>query len=276
MLKRIIGIGLFSLVTLWTWAQSVSYEYWLGDNYQGHIADSGGSGELSFSIDMSSLQQGMHFLNIRARQDNGSWGSVGRFVFLVPSVTPTAKSYEIWLDGQYDQRVRKQHSDTDFSEMVDISSLSSGLHYYNVRIEDSEDKWGPISRFFFFVPEKEIAQELKALEYWIDSETSNSTMIRINESDVELVIDISALSVGTHQFCCRLQKGNGTWSQDYVYDFNVEELSGIDSPFTDEGNKLLRIYLPTGVLLRSGRQNEVVKDLPKGLYIINGKKVIKD
>ena len=191
MLKRIIGTGIFSLVALWTMAQSVSYEYWLDDGYQSRIADSGGSGELSFSIDMSSLQQGIHFLNIRARQDNGSWGSVGRFVFLVSGIIPTAKRYEIWLDNQYDQRTIKQCSDADFSETVDISALSSGLHYYNVRIEDSEDKWGTVSRFIFLKPESDSAQELSALEYWIDNDTINAKTVDINESDVELNIDIS-------------------------------------------------------------------------------------
>ena len=97
----------------------------------------------------------------------------------------------------------------------------------------------------------------------------------MNDSDIVLNIDISALSVGEHQFCCRLQNGNGAWGQNYAYGFTVEESSDIGSVLSEEGNKTLRIYLLTGILFRSGKQDEVMKDMPKGIYIVNGKKIIK-
>ena len=275
MLKKIIGIGLFSLVTQWTMAQGVSYEYWLDDDYQGHIVDSGGSDELSFSIDMSPLQQGIHFLNIRARQENSSWGALCRYAFLVPNLTLPAKQYESWLDCEYDKRIMKPYSDGDILQMVNIDDLSGGIHYYNVRVQDSGGVWGSVSRFVFLKPDKDLAEELKAVEYWIDNDSANSTTIKMNDSDIVLNIDISALSVGEHQFCCRLQNGNGAWGQNYAYGFTVEESSDIGSVLSEEGNKTLRIYLLTGILFRSGKQDEVMKDMPKGIYIVNGKKIIK-
>lgn len=275
MLKRIIGTGLFALVALWTMAQNVSYEYWLDDNYQGQIADSGDSNELSFSIDVSLLQHGIHFLNIRARQDNSSWGALFRYVFLVPNQTLPARQYESWLDSEYDKRIMKPYSDGDILQMVNIDDLSGGIHYYNVRVQDSGGVWGSVFRFVFFNPEKDFAEELKAVEYWIDNDSVNSTTIKMNDSDIVLDIDISALSVGEHLFCCRLQNGNGAWGQTYAYVFTVEESSDIGSVLSEDGKQTLRIYLPSGILFKSGKQNAVMKDMPKGIYIINGKKIIK-
>ncbi len=40
-------------------------------------------------------------------------------------------------------------------------------------------------------------------------------------------------------------------------------------------NGEVRVYLPSGVLLKSGKDDSILLDLPHGIYIVNGKKVIK-
>jgi hypothetical protein len=39
-------------------------------------------------------------------------------------------------------------------------------------------------------------------------------------------------------------------------------------------NSVVRVYSLSGTLLKKGKQSEVINNLPKGIYIINGKKKI--
>ena len=55
---------------------------------------------------------------------------------------------------------------------------------------------------------------------WIDEGFSMTQSI--SGSTIQLSADISQLEPGTHQFYCRVQASNGTWSDIYVSEFTIE------------------------------------------------------
>ena len=59
--------------------------------------------------------------------------------------------------------------------------------------------------------------------------------------------------------------------------FGDDDTTGITDIPTSNGynNGEVRVYLPSGVLLKSGKDDSILQDLPHGIYIVNGKKVIK-
>lgn len=46
-------------------------------------------------------------------------------------------------------------------------------------------------------------------------------------------------------------------------------------PLTEYTDSLVRVYTLSGVLIAVGEHDEVMKRLPKGVYIINGRKILK-
>ncbi len=59
--------------------------------------------------------------------------------------------------------------------------------------------------------------------------------------------------------------------------FGDDDTTGITDIPTSNGynNGEVRVYLPSGVLLKSGKDDSILQDLPHGIYIVNGKKIIK-
>jgi hypothetical protein len=130
-----------------------------------------------------------------------------------------AQKYECWLDGDYNHRMESSYSGDNISTSMDVSNLASGLHYYNIRIQYDGELWGPVNRYLFIVSENNVLQ-LTAVEYWIDEGFSMTQSI--SGSTIQLSADISQLEPGTHQFYCRVQASNGTWSDIYVSEFTIE------------------------------------------------------
>ena len=130
-------------------------------------------------------------------------------------------------------------------------------------------------RQIFLIPEIDHTKELRAIEYWIDTDSAYSSKINTSDDNASLVIDISSLSEGGHQFNCRLQNGSGMWGETFSYKFEIESSSGINVIGIDDENRVLRVYMPNGMLIKKGSKQDVMNDLPKGLYIVNGQKKIK-
>ncbi len=77
-------------------------------------------------------------------------------------------SYESWLDGDYAHRTMNSGSGDSISVAVDISSLSSGIHYYNVRCRNADGVWGSVYRYLFLVPGSSADLDIEDYESWVD------------------------------------------------------------------------------------------------------------
>lgn len=184
-------------------------------------------------------------------------------------------TYEYWIDTDYQKRVISNGEADELRFAIDLNTIPQGLHYINLRAKPADGEWGPMYRQIFLIPETDPAEELRAIEYWIDTDSAYSSKINTSDDNASLVIDISSLSEGEHQFNCRLQNGSGMWGETFSYKFEVESSSGINVIGIDDENRVLRVYMPNGMLIKKGSKQDVMNDLPKGLYIVNGQKKVK-
>ena len=210
------------------------YEYWIDGDYNHRVSKTNNGGDVQTTIDISNLSSGIHFINFRAKPASGTWGSVMRQIFVVPDVSGNINRFESWIDSDYSHRKMTASTSSSIVDPVDISSLSSGLHFYNLRIQDSNGIWGHVERYIFWVPERNAQLELAAIEYWIDDQ--NPTVNQVTGTSIQLTVNIGMLEAGEHQFNCRVQASNGNWSSVHSDSFVIEapDSQHIETPVPQE------------------------------------------
>ena len=212
-------------------ATITQYEYWIDENYSGRVHKSGNDTNPQMSLDISQLEEGVHFFNYRAQNSDGRWGTLLRYIFFIPeyeSAAPTISQYEYWIDGNYASRVHKSGNDTNPQMSLDISQLEEGVHFFNYRAQNSDGRWGTLLRYIFFIPEYEsAAPTISQYEYWIDGDYGNRVRKSGNDNNLQLSFDISQLEQGAHYFNYRAQNSDGRWGTPLRYIFVIPDYSEI-------------------------------------------------
>lgn len=191
-------------------------EYWIDGTIDARQALSSGA-----SIDISTLQPGLHTLTVHVKDSNGLWSNqVARIFFVSPPGRTDATSVtvcEYWLDG-----VKKSEYTTLNSQVIDISDLAPGLHKVLVRVKDDLGIWSnQMSRTFFVTPGAQTdATTITKQEFWLDGDIVHRQTI----DDTPAVIDISALDAGLHMMTMRVQDDKGIWSNQMARSFYVAPL----------------------------------------------------
>ena len=251
-------------------AQSdITYQYWIDDNKDdatiGTTTDSGSGGGINLNIDVGfeglALNPGVHFYTIRFYEEplpgslsGPEWSAPQRYIFSIPAVPDDVEpsyiaSYEYWLDDDYDGRAVVEVSVEDFEEHttgvvpIDVSSLSPGVHYYNVRILGTDEKWSTTQRYIFSIPaisSDESPANLKTYQYWIDDDLANAVSVTISgteypTADTEFAeIDLSDYAPGVHYYNMRVQDEDGIWSapQRYIFSIPAPQQATVDKQLT--------------------------------------------
>ena len=156
-LIRLIGLVLLLVSPVLSQAQ-ISYQYWIDNNTDAVVSGTTTDGTaVALSIDVAGLSPGVHFYNIRAREDK-KWGTIYRYLFCIPKEVNAATSqlggYEYWLDNNYEQRttVVGTSGDQTLTPSIDASTLAPGVHFYNIRAKDANGQWSPVYRYLFAIP----------------------------------------------------------------------------------------------------------------------------
>ena len=158
----------------------LTMEYWLDDNLAGKKSETAGDNNLSLAIDISSLTPGVHYFNCTPISASGERGSSERHLFYVPQVmgqteAPSLKSYEYWLDDDYENRVSASDNQLQQAFAINVSQLAGGIHYFNYRAADNRGTWSqPIRKIFYLArADKQATKEKYSYEYWIDNDTEH-------------------------------------------------------------------------------------------------------
>jgi hypothetical protein len=228
MLKRIIYLWLLLLVATLGYAQSIQrYEYWMDSEYSKHTVVKGSVTEISFDVDVSRLDKGIHYLNFRAQNTDKDWSAISRFLYFLPDeVNPeaTVSYYEYWIDDDYNAKQTKKVSSDDIAMNVDISRLPVGVHYFNFRAKNSDGVWGHLSRYLFYISEQSNEDATVAdYEYWIDDNFASKQTSQVADGDIALNVDISSLSVGVHYLNFRAKNSEDVWGNLSRYLFYIPE-----------------------------------------------------
>ena len=194
----IIGLLLLLLSPVRSEAQ-IYYQYWIDDDTGNAVGGSTTDGaSLNLNIDVADLSPGVHFCNIRAYKDK--WGAVYRYLFSIPRAASAAssqlKNYEYWLDNDYANRVITAASGEEQSIVLslDVSSLSPGVHFLNMRSQDATGQWGSVSRSLFSIPREAqtTGKLINGYRYSFNGQTTAVSVTPTSEYTLIQNIDIPA------------------------------------------------------------------------------------
>ena len=216
MRRHLLLITILLLAALQVTAQSMrGYEYWFDNDYDARTAVVSSQPDVSFEADISGLQAGLHYLNFRAQDANGTWGALSRFiVYMTADSRGSADmvAYEYWMDSDYDSRTVVSGTSVNSPLTVDISNLQVGLHYFNFRAQGSDGQWGALSRHIVYLTaDNRGSADMVAYEYWMDSDYDSRTVVSGTSVNSPLSVDVSNLQVGLHYFNFRVQGSDGQW-----------------------------------------------------------------
>ena len=128
-------------------SNAVTMEYWLSDNLGTLVRKEYTSGQ-QFSIDISSMSYGLHFLNYRTFNERGEPGAWKKQAFYISNhaFDPEAVCYQYWIDDG------EKHTTTSYTPGVEaftisIEGLSEGKHTFYDRICYSGDPTAADAKF---------------------------------------------------------------------------------------------------------------------------------
>ena len=206
------------------------YEYWLDDNYAAKTVSYSGGGSSTLAISIDGLTSGVHYFNCRAFNERGEYGCPVRKMFYIPQTkvnnNPSIVSAEYWLDDDYASKVTVTGSNTQQTFSIDISGLSSGVHYFNYRAKDNEGVWGNITRQMFYIAQKNASSAggIAEYTYWLDDDVAHKVTGTDSKTEYVFSIDISGLAEGTHTFNFRAKNLLEQWGEQFIEQFVISGL----------------------------------------------------
>lgn len=211
--NRFLSLLLWLTVCISMQAQTlVGYEYWIDDDYAGHSYVPASQSDIFMMVDVCELTTGVHFYNFRVSDTNGSISAPYRYLFYIPESATAAASLatcEYWLDDDYANKTTAQASESNVFA-VDVSDLSTGVHFYNYRVADTNGGWSAPYRYLFYVPETFVlSKNLIGYEYWMDDDYEHKTYVASSDENQSIIIDINELATGVHFFNHRAFDDNG-------------------------------------------------------------------
>lgn len=137
----------------------------------------------------------------------------------------SAQRYEYWLDGDYGHRTQASYPSGDIINSIDVSTLSPGLHFYNVRTQGENGVWGSVHRYVFTVPGMAGNSEEVRYESWIDGDYIHRTISTHSGGDIVQSTKTGGLLPGIHYYNVRACNKHGVWGPVNRYLFIVPEVT---------------------------------------------------
>ena len=241
-------------------------EYWFDND----VANRKPLSESVAVVDMTGLTQGLHAFTMRVKDDAGVWSStMTKYFVKKPTPTSTAvAACEYWFDNDVENRKPLSES----VAVVDLTGLTQGLHAFTMRVKNDAGVWSSAMTKYFIVPlgaDIEGGVTISRYIYWIDDEINDDKYVSgsLSSSSDIVAVDLSSVEGGSHTLSWMVGDSKGTWSQVYNEEFEYDPsavVTSIEGAETDAADD--KVY---------DLQGRRVKTVKKGLYIINGKVVVK-
>ncbi|MGM9634190.1 MAG: hypothetical protein ACI3YA_07175, partial [Alloprevotella sp.] len=111
----------------------------------------------------------------------------------------------LWLDG----KAARPQTPTPGRATLDISALSSGLHWLTITAQNEAGVWcSPVSRSFIVPCRGADGKTIVEHQYWIDGRME----ARVTQQEQPTAIDISSLTPGIHRLTVRVKDNAGLYS----------------------------------------------------------------
>ncbi|MCK3686337.1 LamG-like jellyroll fold domain-containing protein [Maribellus sp. YY47] len=224
-MRRFIYLLIWLLLPAWLSAQTniSAVEYWYDGDYSKASRQTVSAPIVNYTdlLDVSTLEPGLHTFSVRFQDNRGIWSSVlTKFFTYYPGSTPGIRQVtdvEYWYDGSYSTSVvvpLSPGASVDLNSLLDVSSLTNGLHTVSCRFKDDRGIWSsPLIRFF--KKDKNTGlQQLVALEYWFNNDFNNkqdTVFTATSLLNLHKMLDVSSLNIGFHFVSFRMQDEQGKW-----------------------------------------------------------------
>jgi len=211
-MKRCLFI-LYALVamSLYSLAQGFDYDIWLDNRRDAMVHGKFTPGENTLTLDMSVVKTGgLHFLNVIPYYEWGEMGQWSCIPFIVPEGWPhtTNASYlEYQVYGYQSKPTRIPYDGTAYQLDIDISTMSPGLHFLNVRCFNEVGEAGPWKQIVFYISNFIFDREPLSYQYWIDKGEVHNCH-DYYPGVVTLPVNIDDLTIGQHTFNYRVCYSN--------------------------------------------------------------------
>jgi hypothetical protein len=197
--------------------------------------------DVSFTVDLSWLDRGTHYLYVRVKDANGNWSQTNSKSFYKETVLiqlPNIIKAEYFVNTDpgfgdaTDIPITPGQDITDISFTVDLSSLGNGFHYLYTRVKDANGKWSMTNVNYFFKETIPIqSPDIVKAEYFVNTDPGfgSATNIPITPgqdiTDISFTVDISSLDNGFHSLFTRVMDANGKWGMTNVKSFYKDQVS---------------------------------------------------
>ncbi|MFY7963598.1 MAG: T9SS type A sorting domain-containing protein [Chitinophagaceae bacterium] len=219
----------------------------------------------TFTVDVASLNLGIHILASRARTASGVW-SMGHYWFIfkpyipiTPAAVANISKVEYFIDKDpgigLGTAVTIANGSNDLQDVaftINPSTLSKGVHIVGSRSMNSNGVWS-MTNFWLFnnafsnTPTPAAAPNITAVEYFVDQDpgVGKATPVSVTAStdivDANFSANIGSLGSGTHFIGTRAKDANGSWSLTNYWLF-VKPFTNI-APATQVNVTALEYYL---------------------------------
>lgn len=129
------------------------------------------------------------------------------------AVGQDAVGYQWWFDSDTLAMRSGEFTGGRLTIAEDMDGMPYGVHYFNIRLQDSDGVWGAPYRKSFLTVEN--SNGASAYEYWIDNDYENKGTGNINTGSDSFSIDISGLPTGLHHLNIRLRTNGDEWGSIY-------------------------------------------------------------
>ena len=188
-------------------SQTCTYRYWFDEDV-GNI-QTGNLGNGSLALDVTSLNEGLHWLNI-ALKNTEDYSVTERYLFYKhpPEKEPTA--YYWWFDNNIGN-IQNDLVD-DGHLFIDVTSLNEGLHWLNIALKNTESL-SYTERFLFYKTPANMV--ITALNYWFDEDPIVVHSVEFNVNPI--LLDVSELSIGEHVLYIQLINDQLSVPESYTF-----------------------------------------------------------
>lgn len=187
------------------------YRYWFDNNDSDQMTGTLPSEKWNIDVDLSGLDNALHSVHIQVKDTSEIWSPAVTRWFLK---TPTAEElYKVTCVCMIDGVPFREEMLTSESGVVnwdlDVSSISQGVHFFQVQIFDSNGFLSNTYEDYFYRSITDAELENVKVLYRVDDgefkELSNSVGAGVYHFD----IDVSSLDNGVHRLTCMFTSENG-------------------------------------------------------------------
>lgn len=203
----------------------------------------GTTGENGFTIPLENLQEGIHLISFRAKDEAGNYSTtVTRLLYITDKETVAGAEYFVDTDpGAGKGTSVSTGNGGPFGFSVATGGLSIGVHTLTVRFRDASGNWtGAISKSFM------VLKNSMGFEWFYDSDPGIGKGNQAEQEGDESVffLPTKGLHEGAHTISFRSRDASGNWSTTVTRPLYVMEETGLtdaeffidDDPGCGNGN----------------------------------------